>query len=63
MTGYGAYGISDVPYLDKYMLHWLNEGGIYASAHVRGGGEKGNKWHKEVINNLFALLNFKPFLT
>jgi prolyl oligopeptidase len=46
ITGYGAYGISDVPYLDKYMLHWLNEGGIYASAHVRGGGEKGNKWHK-----------------
>jgi prolyl oligopeptidase len=46
MTGYGAYGISDVPYLDKYMLHWINEGGIYASAHVRGGGEKGNKWHK-----------------
>jgi prolyl oligopeptidase len=46
MTGYGAYVISDVPYLDKYMLHWINEGGIYASAHVRGGGEKGNKWHK-----------------
>jgi prolyl oligopeptidase len=46
ITGYGAYGVSDVPYLDKYMLHWLNEGGIYASAHVRGGGEKGDKWHK-----------------
>ena len=46
MTGYGAYGISDSPYLDKYMYHWVNNGGIYAIAHVRGGGEKGDKWHK-----------------
>ena len=46
MTGYGAYGISETPYVDTYMLHWVNEGGIYAVAHVRGGGEKGESWHK-----------------
>ncbi len=46
MSGYGAYGISDTPYLGKYLLHWLEEGGIYATAHVRGGGEKGDDWHK-----------------
>jgi prolyl oligopeptidase len=46
MTGYGAYGISETPYLDKYMLHWVTNGGIYASAHVRGGGDKGDAWHK-----------------
>ena len=46
MTGYGAYGISDTPYLDKYMLHWVNNGGVYAISHTRGGGEKGDAWHK-----------------
>lgn len=46
ITGYGAYGISDTPYLDNYMCHWVNNGGVYAIAHVRGGGEKGDKWHK-----------------
>lgn len=42
MTGYGVYGISDSPYLGKYLLHWVSEGGVYASAHVRGGVEKGD---------------------
>lgn len=46
MTGYGAYGISDKPYMDRFLLNWLNAGGIYAIAHVRGGGEKGDSWHK-----------------
>ncbi|AOR27391.1 prolyl endopeptidase, S9 family [Formosa sp. Hel1_33_131] len=47
LTGYGAYGITDKPVLDDYLLNWINEGGIYALAHVRGGGEKGDAWHKE----------------
>ncbi len=46
ITGYGAYGISETPFVDTYMLHWVNKGGIYAIAHVRGGGEKGDSWHK-----------------
>ena len=46
MTGYGAYGISDTPYLDKHMFHWVNNGGVYAISHTRGGGEKGDIWHK-----------------
>ncbi|NQX86476.1 MAG: prolyl oligopeptidase family serine peptidase [Flavobacteriaceae bacterium] len=47
MTGYGALGYSFRPALNSYLLHWINEGGIYAVAHVRGGGEKGNAWHKD----------------
>ncbi len=44
--GYGAYGYTNRPNLNSYLLQWVREGGIYAIAHVRGGGEKGNKWHK-----------------
>jgi prolyl oligopeptidase len=47
MRGYGALGFSLKPALNSYLLHWVNEGGIYVVAHVRGGGEKGNSWHKD----------------
>lgn len=46
INGYGAYGYSQTPNLSKLMLNWVNKGGIYAVAHVRGGGEKGNEWRK-----------------
>lgn len=43
---YGALGISLNPSVDNYLLNWINEGGVYAIAHIRGGGEKGNDWYK-----------------
>lgn len=46
MDGYGAYGISMVPFFSLRRLLWVMEGGVYAIAHVRGGGEKGDAWHK-----------------
>jgi prolyl oligopeptidase len=45
LTGYGAYGFSFEPYFDPRWLAWLERGGIYAIAHVRGGGEYGEDWH------------------
>ena len=45
INAYGAYKWSNSPNLYPYLLYWLQEGGIYATAHVRGGGEKGNDWH------------------
>ncbi len=46
MDGYGSYGISMKPAMRIHRTLWLLEGGIYAIAHVRGGGEKGSSWHK-----------------
>jgi prolyl oligopeptidase len=46
LTGYGAYGISLDPSFDPINLAWLERGGVLAFAHVRGGGEYGDDWHK-----------------
>jgi prolyl oligopeptidase len=45
LEGYGAYGITLDPYFDPTVLAWLEQGGVYAVAHVRGGGEYGEDWH------------------
>jgi len=44
--GYGSYGISYDPYFDPGVLAWIERGGVFAFAHVRGGGEFGESWHK-----------------
>ena len=45
LVGYGAYGISYDPAFSPAFLPWLDRGGVYAVAHVRGGGEGGQAWH------------------
>ncbi len=45
LVGYGAYGISYDPAFSPTFLPWLDRGGVYAVAHVRGGGERGQAWH------------------
>ena len=45
LTGYGAYGISITPSFVARHLTLLEDGGVYAVAHVRGGGEFGEEWH------------------
>jgi prolyl oligopeptidase len=44
--GYGAYGISQTASFAPTLLPWYERGGIFAVAHVRGGGEYGEDWHK-----------------
>jgi prolyl oligopeptidase len=46
LVGYGSYGLSMRPTYDPARLAWLERGGIYAIAHVRGGGEYGEAWHE-----------------
>lgn len=45
LDSYGAYGVSADPFFQARMLPWVLRGGIYANAHVRGGGEYGEAWH------------------
>ena len=45
LVGYGSYGISLDPGFNPALLAWLERGGVYAVAHVRGGGEYGEDWH------------------
>ncbi len=51
MDGYGAYGVSMIPFFSMRRLLWVLEGGVYVIAHVRGGGEKGDGWHKGGFKN------------
>ncbi|NMR33571.1 S9 family peptidase [Chryseobacterium aquaticum] len=46
ITGYGGYGISYEPYFSTRLSVLMEQGVIIAVAHVRGGGEKGEEWHK-----------------
>jgi prolyl oligopeptidase len=45
LYGYGAYGISEAPGFSPTRRLWLDRGGVWAIAHVRGGGELGDDWH------------------
>ncbi len=45
LQAYGAYGLDIDPAFLGRGLAWLDQGGIWAAAHVRGGGEYGEEWH------------------
>ena len=45
LEGYGAYGVSLTPHFLGVLKTWFDNGGVYAVAHVRGGGEFGERWH------------------
>ena len=46
LDAYGAYGVSQAPQFWPSLAVWLERGGVYAVAHVRGGGELGDAWHR-----------------
>ncbi|MGH2500432.1 MAG: prolyl oligopeptidase family serine peptidase, partial [Candidatus Limnocylindria bacterium] len=47
LTGYGGFNVSRTPSYVAGAALWAESGGLYALANLRGGGEFGERWHRD----------------
>ena len=47
LTGYGGFNLSRTPAFSSLAAVWLESGGVFAEANMRGGGEFGEDWHRD----------------
>ncbi len=46
LTGYGGFNSIESPYFSPLAALWVENGGVFANANLRGGGEFGEAWHR-----------------
>jgi prolyl oligopeptidase len=47
LNAYGGYSVSISPRFQRMLRVWLDQGGVFAVANIRGGGECGETWHQQ----------------
>ena len=62
LYGYGGFNITLNPSFNANRLLWLENGGIYAQANLRGGAEYGDEWH-EAGTKMKKLNVFNDFIS
>lgn len=45
LYAYGGFAITELPSFSTERLAWVEQGGVFAMAHIRGGAEYGKAWH------------------